>query len=150
MIVKRMKYGNINNNFILYKKQILISDLEIFMTIKGKNTQQILNIKSARINYNKPDNPYKDFICNTKPSEILVNENKINKFEENNITYIKITNLSSSPPVTNMAEMFYGCKYLLSIDIINIDTSYVTNMNSMLRECYNLISLDLSLFLKLH
>ena len=160
MTVKIKKYE-------LYKKK-LNSDLEIILTIKGKDTQQILNNKSVRITY-------QDFIFDTKPSEILVNGNKANiidfyvynlTLEENNvmikfnktltnfnmmfyglsnITYIKLNSLDSLK-VTNMVGMFYGCKNLISLDINNIDTSLVTNMNCMFRECNNLISLDLSNF----
>ena len=170
---KRKKNEYINNNLRLYKKMKLISDLEILLTIKGKNTQQILNNQSVQMCYN--DNDCEDFLFNTKPSEILVNGIKTNiidfyvynlTLEENNIkirfnktltnfnmmfyglsniTYIEFKN-SNSLQITNMAGMFYKCNNLISLVINDIDTSFVTNMNSMFNRCFNLISLDLSNF----
>ena len=170
---KRKKNEYINNNLRLYKKMKLISDLEILLTIKGKNTQQILNNQSVQMCYN--DNDCEDFLFNTKPSEILVNGIKTNiidfyvynlTLEENNIkirfnktltnfnimfyglsniTYIELKN-SNSLQITNMAGMFYKCNNLISLVINDIDTSFVTNMNSMFNRCFNLISLDLSNF----
>ena len=48
--------------------------------------------------------------------------------------------------VTNMQYMFKDCNNLTSLDLSNFNTSNVTNMDSMFRECKNLTSLDLSSF----
>ena len=53
----------------------------------------------------------------------------------------KITN-----SVTNMNDMFYGCKALTEINSSDWDTSNVTTMYGMFYECSNLTSLDLSNF----
>ena len=60
----------------LYK---VISDSEIILTIKGNNTQPILNNKTIELSdlYVK----YYNYTFNETPSEILVNGNKINEID---------------------------------------------------------------------
>lgn len=48
--------------------------------------------------------------------------------------------------VTDMAEMFKDCSSLTSLDVSGFDTSKVTNMNSMFKDCKSLRSLDVSNF----
>ena len=48
--------------------------------------------------------------------------------------------------VTNMYQMFSGCKALTSLDLSSFNTSNVTNMNSMFDGCKALTSLDVSSF----
>lgn len=48
--------------------------------------------------------------------------------------------------ITDMSGMFYGFKYIKSLDLKEFDTSNVTDMGSMFGGCKNLISLDLSSF----
>ena len=48
--------------------------------------------------------------------------------------------------VTDMAAMFKQCYHLIIIDLSNFDTSNVTNMHSMFKECYNVVCIDLSSF----
>ena len=48
--------------------------------------------------------------------------------------------------VTNMSGMFRDCSSLTSLDVSNFDTSNVTDMSSMFAECSSLTSLDLSKF----
>ena len=51
--------------------------------------------------------------------------------------------------VTNMREMFMGCKKLKRLDISNFNTTAVTSMNrtgGMFQECDSLVELDLSSF----
>ncbi len=45
--------------------------------------------------------------------------------------------------VTNMRDMFYGCK---SLDLSNFNTQNVTSMEGLFTLYYSLISLDLSYF----
>ena len=45
-----------------------------------------------------------------------------------------------------MVGMFWKCYNLISLDINDIDTSFVINMNNMFNKCFNLISVDLSSF----
>ena len=54
-----------------------------------------------------------------------------------------LDNLDTSN-VTNMQEMFYGCKSFKQFDISYLDTSSVTNMHSMFHECNSLLQLDAS------
>ncbi len=45
--------------------------------------------------------------------------------------------------VTNMTEMFRNCSGLTSLDLSGLETENVTNMSSMFRNCQQLTSLDL-------
>ena len=48
--------------------------------------------------------------------------------------------------VTNMSDMFRNCSKLTALDVSNFDTSNVTNMSYMFRNCSNLTALDVSNF----
>ena len=51
-----------------------------------------------------------------------------------------------TPRITDMSGMFYGFKYIKSLDLKEFDTSNVTDMGGMFGGCNSLISLDLSSF----
>lgn len=61
------------------------------------------------------------------------------------LTGLDVSNLNTSS-VTNMNNMFEQCESLSTVWLTNFDTSNVTEMNYMFRECKNLTSLDLSSF----
>ncbi|HFK2761864.1 TPA: BspA family leucine-rich repeat surface protein, partial [Enterococcus faecalis] len=66
-----------------------------------------------------------------------------------NMTYlISIENLHylETSNVTNMDSMFYSCDSLTSLDLSNFNTSNVTTMDSMFYSCSSLTSLDVSNF----
>ena len=48
--------------------------------------------------------------------------------------------------VTDMREMFYGCRYLPPLDLSHFNTQNVTDMSWMFGRCWGLTSLDLSHF----
>ena len=62
----------------------------------------------------------------------------------------KLTNLDVSgfntQKVTNMSNMFRDCLYLTSLDVSGFNTQNVTNMSNMFLGCKNLTSLDVSRF----
>ena len=139
--------------FILYisfslslENQILVYDSEIIITIKGKGNQPILNNKTQELvsGSNK-----KNLSFEIKPSEILVNDKKIDKIdyyvynltEEENI--IKIT---FNETITNCNVMFYNLTNIIKINFSNFDSSQVIKLDNMFYNCSNLISLDLSNF----
>ena len=62
-----------------------------------------------------------------------------------NCTNANLLNLDTSK-VTNMSNMFDGCIALTSLNVSGFDTSNVTNMGSMFRGCRALTSLDVSGF----
>ena len=62
-----------------------------------------------------------------------------------NLTSVDVTNLDTSA-VTNMNRMFYKCSALTSLDLSSFNTSVVTDMSSMFNSCSSLTSLDLSSF----
>ena len=62
------------------------------------------------------------------------------------LTGIENLNLLDTSNVTNMDSMFSGCSSLTSLDVSKFDTSNVTNMDCMFRSCSSLTSLDVSKF----
>ncbi|MEI3507996.1 MAG: BspA family leucine-rich repeat surface protein [Bacilli bacterium] len=64
--------------------------------------------------------------------------------EENKLTEIIFGEKWSTKNVTQMAQMFAGCKKITTIDVSNWDTSNVINMGSVFAHCYNLKSVDVS------
>ena len=62
-----------------------------------------------------------------------------------NIKEIQFGNFTTKG-LTNMFNMFYGCKQLTNLDVSSFDTSQVTNMQQMFYECNKLTSLNLSNF----
>ena len=157
---------NLSNEKILLSKLNRFS--EINLTIFGNGTQTILcNKKQFVIS--------KYYKFDSIPSEILVNDKKINKLgftvsglrnEENNITIrwnysfsfcglmffnlynitrIDLSNFDSSQ-CTEMFLMFCYCDSLTSINLGNFNTSLVTNMRNLFFNCLSLISLNLSSF----
>ena len=63
-----------------------------------------------------------------------------------NLTSIEGLEYLNTSEVTNMESMFAFCKRLQSLDLSHFDTSNVTNMNSMFDACYDLKSLNLASF----
>ena len=62
------------------------------------------------------------------------------------LTEIENINLLDTSNVTNMWYMFRDCSSLTSLDVSKFDTSNVTNMSSMFSECNSLTNLDVSNF----
>jgi len=62
-----------------------------------------------------------------------------------NVTSIDVSYLDTSD-VTIMREMFRNCNKLTSLDLRSLDTSNVTNMNQMFGWCFALNSIDVSSF----
>ena len=68
---------------------------------------------------------------------------KFNKFSQ--VTSLDLSNLDTSK-VTDMSYMFKDCSSLTSLDLSNFDTSRVTVMYGMFYGCSSLTSLDVSSF----
>ena len=64
-------------------------------------------------------------------------------FKDGNFIYIDLSSFDTQN-VTNMQEMFYGCKNLINIDLSSLNTQNVTNMQDMFHNCFNLINIDFS------
>ena len=62
-----------------------------------------------------------------------------------NLTSVDVTNLDTSA-VTDMDYMFSDCSSLTSLDVSSFDTSAVTSMDYMFYQCSSLKSLDVSSF----
>ena len=67
-------------------------------------------------------------------------------YEMENLTSITGLNYLNTSEVTNMLGMFWGCKYLTSLDVSSFNTANVTDMRFMFNKCENLTSLDVSSF----
>lgn len=70
--------------------------------------------------------------------------NMANMFYEcNKLTSLDVSHFNTSK-VTDMSNLFEGCFILTSLDVSSWDTSNVTDMMSMFGSCYNLATLNLS------
>ena len=56
-------------------------------------------------------------------------------YEMENLTTITGLNCLNTSEVTNMLGMFWGCKYLTSLDLSSFNTANVTNMKNMFENC---------------
>ena len=63
-----------------------------------------------------------------------------------NLNTIENLQYLNTSEVTQMNSMFKGCKNLTKLDLSNFNTAKVTDMNNMFESCQNLTSLDLSSF----
>ena len=57
------------------------------------------------------------------------------------LTSVDFNNCVNTENVTTMAEMFYGCSKLESLDLSNFNTASVTTMKSMFQSCEKLTSI---------
>lgn len=64
----------------------------------------------------------------------------------NNLKEIVNLKYLNTSEVTQMNSMFKGCNILTELDLSNFNTEKVTDMNNMFESCQNLTSLDLSSF----
>lgn len=62
-----------------------------------------------------------------------------------NLTSVDLSNVDTTS-VSNMNRMFYGCSKLAELDLNNFNTENVTNMSYMFCNCTSLTTLDLSSF----
>ena len=65
------------------------------------------------------------------------------KFNKKGIYIIKYTFKNN---LTKTNYLFYGCKYLVNLDLSNFHTQNVTNMDGMFSGCSSLTNIDLSNF----
>ena len=74
-------------------------------------------------------------------------ENSKSLFRDlNELTKINFNNLIDTSHVTNMSSLFRDCPNLLSLDLRSFDTSNVTLMSDMFVSCLKLASINLSSF----
>lgn len=76
---------------------------------------------------------------------VTFNENCCGMFSNPKLTRISFDNIDTSN-VTDMCDMFCGCKNITQLDLSNFDTSNVTDMSCMFWKCGNLKELNLSNF----
>lgn len=78
---------------------------------------------------------------------IFANQNSSYLFAAfTNLQTIEGLNFLDTSRVTNMSNMFNGCKNLKSLDLSSFDTRKVTNMKIMFDDCEKLASLNISSF----
>ena len=128
----------------------------IYLKVKGKNSQKIINknfISNCLVYYNGDIIDFNGtiFLDNNNNNNLtLIWKNKLNTSEylfqdSESIIEIDLSKFDTSE-ITSMGGMFNGCINLQYINFSNIDTSSVTNMNIMFQNCHSLTSLDLSHF----
>ena len=122
--------------------------------ILGKDGQtQSFSNNAARYYYNYPWNNYRDRITSVMAlGQINGNGSLANMFYDGNSTKsypklveIDLSNLNTTN-VTNMQRMFSGCQSLVSLDISNFNTTNVTNMYYMFGYCKELLELEVGQF----
>lgn len=81
-----------------------------------------------------------------KGEKVVANENCYMMFcELSKLTHLDLSNLDTSK-VTNMEFMFFGLNSLKTLDVSNLNTSSATNMSYMFMGCTSLKTLDVSNF----
>ena len=70
--------------------------------------------------------------------EIFSFKKSVNNKDISNLISINFNNNFNTSNVTNMGSMFRDCSSLTSLDLSNFNTSNVTNMEYMFSECYKL------------
>ncbi len=78
--------------------------------------------------------------------EIFSFKKSVNNKDISNLISINFNNNFNTSNVTNMGSMFRDCSSLTSLDLSNFNTSNVTNMIGMFEVCSDLTSLNLSSF----
>ena len=133
---------------------------EINLKIKGNGFQKIIKIKDVQ----NPDEFYLNekkltqinSIGSYKAINIEGEENNNIKIVWNNfngklfqafkylsnITEIDLSKFNASP--TDIADLFWGCTSLKSVNLKNFDTSKNTNFGHTFKDCISLTSIDLS------
>ena len=98
-----------------------------------------------------------DIKCYTTGTELIIAGNGSGKIRANadsssmfslfhNLTTIENLNVLDTSQVTNMGSMFRDCSKLTSLDVSNWNTAKVTDMSGMFGRCKSLTSLDVSNF----
>ena len=141
------------------------------ITARITNTQEVISVAPITLVVSETDNypnviKFRTTSVPNSSSFITVNDSqiKINTMNYNAtsgiytydagapITYVSFSSLLSeiiklnANNLTTMANTFYGCSKLTSLDLSDWDTSKVTNMCQMFEGCNSLTSLDLSSF----
>ena len=154
-MIKLFKY-DLNSDFESNKEQLNQLDNYVALTEDNQtiHLKPIPNIFYVTTNntrttiYKRTDSSYEKITLNN-------GENKLtdwnygfyfdNSMKTNQITSFDLSKYDTSN-VTNMSDMFRNCSGLTSLDLSSFDTSNVTNMSDMFRNCSGLTSLDLSSF----
>ena len=146
-------YNKINNhcNFHTEKKENKNDDKNKNLNLNGGKNQldNMITIK-YRANNNEIKIFGKEFVQNNKDNcYIIYNQNNYEltqnfTFDKNSkkdeIVQIKLKIIND---LTNLSDMFYGCKSLISLpDISILNTSKVEEMNGMFRGCSSLYEID--------
>ena len=101
----------------------------------GWTDEDIAYYQANGVNWNEEDDQYHLVSDDNKALYGVLTVDNISSYRDR-IVYLPKIDTSS---VTNMNSMFYACSSLVSIP--ELDTSSVTSMNSIFRECYSLTSI---------
>lgn len=101
----------------------------------------------------QPNNKFFDTTYSSKNDELIRKianvRNDITSLEKfccGCINLIQFKSVTGIKNVTNLKDMFYGCRSLINIDLSNLDTTKVTNMSGLFRLCESLENVDISNF----
>ena len=133
-----------NNNYII--SEIYITEYKVNERIKIINSFE--NCKNEE-EWDDEEDDYKyENEEEIKKCKLIINDKNIpfsyyHIFDKEGKYYIKYL---FSENLTNTSSMFYGCKFLTTIDLSNFNTQNVTDMSYMFYGCDSLIAIDLSNF----
>jgi len=121
-----------------------LKNLENSIKISDESTTQDESIMSYVVP-NEDGNTYTAYLQSNK--KLVLNSDSSGLFYGfENLVEIEGMEYLDTTNVTSMFQMFRECKNLTSLDLSNFDTSSVTDMSYMFRDCNSLVSLDLSNF----
>ena len=113
-----------------YNKRKIISLSEITITIKGVGNQQIISSSYS-------------------PNQIYINEilqNYTGNLAKNLIEEINIIKMVWNNPLVSCYSMFNALRNIIKVDLSKFDTSQLTYINDMFRDCISLTSINFQNF----
>ena len=149
LTIKIVKSININDiiNFKTGIDSFKISIPKINVTIV---LHFLIGITVDTLAYFTDNNYNKIYINESEINNVRIlydnfNGNLANSFNVlKNVIYVDLSKLNT--PVTDIANAFWSCTSLKSVNLSNLDTSQVQNMGHLFAECISLTSVDLSSF----
>ncbi len=121
-----------------------MQEIENSLKTSDESTTQDGSIMSYIIP-NEDGNTYTAYLQSSQ--KLILNPDSSSLFYGfTNLVEIEGMEYLDTSKVTSMFQMFRECKNLTSLNFSNFDTSSVTNMSYMFRDCNSLISLDVSNF----
>ena len=125
-IIKRNKDTNKE-----YQNSLTFGDSYITLKVSGVNSHKIFGDRTGF----------------TKPDKIIIDDVEQSTVQIINLTTSSIIKLKWTNRIEGCLNMFYGCNTITEINFTDFNATKCITTCNMLRECYSLISVDLSGFI---